>query len=114
ETICEGTSIQLQAVSNALSYTWSPNIFVSDPNNSSTTVSPIRTQKYFVKAVRGVCEVIDSVTVTVLEAPIPAAGLDVEICFGANTQLQAGSGFAEYSWTPSTYLSDVNSASPMV
>lgn len=112
-TICEGSSTPLSATASlAASYAWSPSAGLSSTTTANTTASPVTTTKYKVTATFGVCSKVDSVTVFVNPAPIPNAGPDIEICFGADARLQ-GSGAVEYTWTPSTYLSSTTVAQPV-
>lgn len=111
-TICEGTSTQLQLVSNATQYSWTPSIGLSDTTIYNPVANPTVTTQYFVTATLGRCSGIDTVIVNVNAAPIPNAGPDGFICFGQNYQLQ-GSGGTVYQWTPDTYLSSTSIANPV-
>jgi gliding motility-associated-like protein len=112
DTICEGTSTQLNAISNATGYVWTPVLGLSSTAVSNPIASPIVTSQYFVSATLGICTKLDSVTLFVNPAPVPNAGADITICFGANATLQ-GTGAVEYSWSPSTYLSNTHIAQPI-
>lgn len=114
ETICEGTSVQLNAVASSTSttYSWSPNIAVNNTTLADPTVSPVTDTKYIVTATWGICSKKDSLMVFVNPAPIPNAGADVTICFGADATLR-GAGAVEYSWTPSTYLTSTTAPQPV-
>jgi gliding motility-associated-like protein len=113
-TICEGRSTPLNAsASLAVSYSWSPSTGLSSTTVANPTASPVITTTYKVTGVFGVCTKVDSVTVFVNPAPIPNAGPDISICYGANATL-AGSGAAEYTWSPSTYLSSTTVDQPLV
>ena len=114
-TICEGSSANLTANATLVStYTWTPSTALSSTSTAATVASPVTTTTYFVTATSGICSKQDSVTVNVHSAPLPNAGPDITVCYGASTSLQAGAGFAEYQWTPSTYLSATNTAQPQV
>lgn len=111
-TICEGRSTQLNAsASLAVTYAWSPAVSLTSTTVSNPTASPVVTTQYKVTATFGVCAKTDSVTVTVNPAPIPDAGPDISICYGANA-LILGAGDVEFNWTPSTYLSSTTIAQP--
>jgi hypothetical protein len=45
--------------------------------------------------------------------PVANAGRDTTICFGKTLQL-TGSGGVSYQWTPPDYLSNTNTANPIV
>lgn len=116
ETICEGTSVALQAVAAGTaatpSYAWTPAIAINSTTVAEPTVSPVTDIKYMVTATSGICSRKDSLMVFVNAAPKPAAGADITICFGASATL-LGTGAVEYSWTPSTYLSSTTAAQPI-
>ncbi|MCR6719102.1 MAG: hypothetical protein NVV59_02185 [Chitinophagaceae bacterium] len=111
--ICEGSSAQLLAITNATGFNWSPAQGMSNANVSNPTVSPTTTTNYVVNLSLGQCTATDDVTVTVMPAPIANAGEDATICIGQDYQLQ-GSGGVTYSWSPATNLSDSHISNPLV
>jgi gliding motility-associated-like protein len=111
-TICEGSSTQLNIVSNALQYSWSPATALSNPNVANPTANPTATTNYTVTLTYGRCTADVPVIVNVNAAPIPDAGAKGFICYGQSYTLQ-GSGGTQYSWTPSTYLNNPNIANPV-
>jgi gliding motility-associated-like protein len=111
--ICEGTSTQLHAVSNATALAWSPAGSLNTASGTNVMASPKQTTLYHVTATLGICSLIDSIPLSVNTAPVPEAGDDQVICYGGSTQL-SGSGGIEYTWTPSTFLSDPQAADPLV
>lgn len=111
-TLCEGGSATLQAVSAAANFRWEPEDRLAAPNQKSTVASPRVTTKYYLYASTELCEVKDSVILTVNKAPIANAGADVSVCYGKEVTLQA-SGGTSYHWQPTTYLSDVYSGNPV-
>lgn len=111
-TICEGSSAQLQLISNATQYSWSPAIALSDTTIYNPVANPVVTTQYIVTATLGRCSIIDTVVVNVNPAPIPDAGPAGYICYGQTYQLQA-SGGVQYQWTPATYLNNPNIANPV-
>ncbi|RYE18975.1 MAG: T9SS type B sorting domain-containing protein [Sphingobacteriales bacterium] len=113
DTICEGKSTRLSAVSAATSYSWQPAASLASANTASPVASPTSTTQYIVTASLGICTQQDSVTIFVSKAPTPNGGADATICFGASTILQA-SGAVAYSWSPSNYLSNAGNATPTV
>lgn len=110
--ICEGKSTQLQLVSNALQYAWTPATGLSSTNIYNPVANPTVTTQYIVTATFGLCSANDTVIVNVNAAPIPNAGPDGYICFGQSYQLQ-GSGGTVFSWTPSGTLSSSSVAGPV-
>ncbi|MFT3981929.1 MAG: choice-of-anchor L domain-containing protein [Ferruginibacter sp.] len=114
-TICEGNSTTLQADATLTSgFAWSPSTALSSSSIASPVASPVTTIQYYVTATSGICSKTDSVTVHVNPAPVPNAGPDITICYGADVALQGATGFSEYYWTPSTYLSSTTAAQPTV
>jgi gliding motility-associated-like protein len=115
-TICDTSSLQLNATGTATSYTWDP---PSPPGNLSTLVgpnpvatSPVST--FFV--VKGTtlfgCAARDTINVTV-NGPltVTATGTD-SVCIGQSANLNA-TGAAQYTWTPSAGLNNPNIANPV-
>lgn len=112
--ICESKSTTLTAIApNALTFDWQPVTALSSTNTASTIANPTVTTQYVVTVTNGICVHKDSVIVTVLPAPVPDAGADIIVCYGANGKLNAGP-VAEYFWSPSTYLSSTLVQSPDV
>ena len=112
DSICEGSSLQLNTVSNAASYIWSPTSSLSSNSVPNPTASPVISTQYFVTATLGICTNKDSVLLFVHPAPVPDAGADITICFGASATLKA-TGAIAYHWNPSTYLSNTGIAQPV-
>ena len=111
-TICESKSVQLNLVSNAIQYSWSPTTALSNAGISNPVASPVATTQYIVTATLGRCVAFDTVVVNVNAAPIPNAGADGFICYGQTYQMQA-SGGVQYSWSPATYLSSTTIPNPI-
>jgi gliding motility-associated-like protein len=112
-TICEGDSVQLNAQSNATTYSWSPAASLSNASVDDPFAFPRRTTDYYLTATLGRCSANDTVTVLVKPAPIPDAGANGDICFGQTYTLR-GSGGINYSWSPSTYLNSSTIQNPVV
>jgi gliding motility-associated-like protein len=111
-TICQGTSLQLQPVSNANIYTWSPADDLDNPNIANPRASPDDTTWYYLTAVLGRCTLYDTIRLNVNKAPVPYAGPDGEICYGQSYTLQ-GSGGSIYTWSPALYLSSPTGPNPV-
>ncbi|MFZ1314206.1 MAG: gliding motility-associated C-terminal domain-containing protein, partial [Chitinophagaceae bacterium] len=110
--ICESKSVQLQLNSNATQYAWTPATGLDNASIYNPVANPTVTTQYIVTATLGRCSANDTVTVNVNAAPVPNAGVDGYICYGQTYQLSA-SGGTQYSWSPSTYLDNANSANPV-
>ncbi|MEO5943637.1 MAG: choice-of-anchor L domain-containing protein [Ferruginibacter sp.] len=111
--ICEGKSVQLTAVSNADSYSWSPANTLTGANSIDPIAAPVANAKYYVVATKGICTKKDSLIVNVNPAPKADAGRDAGICFGADAQL-SGSGGIQYFWSPASNLNNPGIANPAV
>jgi gliding motility-associated-like protein len=114
-TICDTSSLQLNATGTATSYNWDPPV----NGNLSTLIgpSPIATSPistYFVvhgTSLNG-CTARDTINVTVnTPLTITATGTD-SVCIGQSVTLNA-SGAAQYTWTPSAGLNNPNIANPV-
>ncbi len=111
-TICDGTSTQLNAVSNATIYSWSPGTGLSNTTIPNPIANPSIATQYIVTATLGRCTTTDTLIVNVNSAPIPNAGPDGDICYGQSYTLQ-GMGGVQYSWTPAIYLNTTSGANPI-
>ena len=112
--ICEGSGIQLPAVSNGDNFRWAGTDGLSDPTILSPVASPAVTTTYTLSAFLGICPTKTvPVTVVVNPAPIANAGADLQTCYGKTVVLQ-GSGGKFYHWTPSTGLTTPNVPFPIV
>ncbi|MAT39049.1 MAG: hypothetical protein CL946_05535 [Ectothiorhodospiraceae bacterium] len=121
-TICRGTAITIgSAATNGtapFTYAWSPATGLSDPNIATPLASPVVTRTYtlHVTDANG-CSTVDSIRLTVNEAPIAYAGEDASFCAGGSTQLGAvasgGTPPYSYIWTPTRGLDDPNIAQPV-
>jgi len=110
-SICTGGAVEIPAFGNADRYEWSPSVGLSDVAVLRPTVRTDKTTTYVVRALRGQCETLDTVTVYVsnLELRVTA---DTLICAGDSIQLRA-SGASSYLWSPQAGLSDPTIAAPI-
>jgi gliding motility-associated-like protein len=111
-TICEGTSVTLQAFSDAQQFNWSPSTGVNDTTLLNPSFSPTDTAVYTLKAMTGYCEKTASVTINVNAAPVANAGKDTTVCYGKSIELN-GTGGNLYEWQPAGKLSNGNIANPV-
>jgi gliding motility-associated-like protein len=103
-TICQGSSVTLNASANgAVSYSWTPISSLSSSNTSSTVATPSTTTTYYVTvADANGCSGTDSVTVTISPSANLNAGNDVTICNGQSTTISAvasGGAGGPYTYT---------------
>ncbi|MEM6317987.1 MAG: PKD domain-containing protein [Bacteroidota bacterium] len=112
QTSCAGGTVQL-AASGGVTYDWSPTFGLSNPNIANPTLVPIATTTYTVASTTAEgCIATDQVTVFVSNPATVDAGLDKTICSGESVQLN-GTGGTNYSWRPTTGLSNPNIANPI-
>ena len=91
--ICTGNSTVLTA-SGATTYTWS-----TGQTGASITVDPTTNTTFTVTGFNGACSATDSVDVTVNPLPSVSISGTLTYCAGTPTTLDAGAGFASYSWS---------------
>ncbi|MEI6823271.1 MAG: YCF48-related protein [Bacteroidota bacterium] len=119
-----GDSVQLNAVPNInnsnYTYTWLPQIGVSNPNISNPKVSPNTTTTYIVSLNQNNgCNLlsIDSVKV-IVNALTVDAGINMNVNCGDSVQLNAIPSFINgnyiYSWSPTNGISNSNIINPKV
>lgn len=110
--ICAGDTIQLNPVSDALHYNWTPAAPLDNVTIKNPVASPAVTTKFYVIGNIGKCQSTDSITIRV--APYPgAAGIpDTALCLGSSVQLNA-SGGSMYTWSPPFFLNDPNIPNPI-
>jgi gliding motility-associated-like protein len=90
---CEGETTTLNAGNNFFSYLW---------NDGSTeqTLSVNASGTYIVTVTNSIgCPGVDSVEVTAIPAPEPTISGVLAICEGEATTLDAGDGYASYTWS---------------
>jgi gliding motility-associated-like protein len=110
--ICTGESVSIGGVATpGTTYTWTPttDLDLTDPANPIAT--PATTTIYSLEASNGICIANETVTITVVSDPTPTITGVFQICQGATTTLDAGSGYAQYLWSPGgevTQTIDVN------
>lgn len=112
-SICIGSTANLSATAGAASYLWSPSTGLSSNSISNPVTSATATTTYTVVVTSSNgCTNSGSVTVTVNPLPLADAGPNEVVCTGASAQLSA-SGGTQYTWTPSTGLSNTSISNPI-
>lgn len=111
--ICIGQTVQL-TTTGADSYNWLPATDLSNAAIASPVFNGTASNTYTVTGTNnaGGCTSTASVTITVNPLPVVDAGVNDTICNEQTVQL-AASGAVSYSWTPTSNLSDANSANPV-
>lgn len=117
-TICYGQSTQLHG-SGGVSYTWSPDSFLSSLTESDPlVVNPTATTTYSLSVVdANNCSslVADQVTVTVTPPiRITVTPADTIVYAGASVPLLASSAATSYTWTPAAGLNNASVANPVL
>ncbi len=113
-TICLGDTVQIGGSPTGPfgnSFLWTPSVNMNDSSLANPLVWPNTTTTYIVAVDNGSCITMDTVVVTVGSTNIDA-GPDTSICLGDSTQLNASGGI-DYSWSPSTGLSDTAIFNPI-
>ena len=100
--ICTGNSTVLTAT-GATTYSWS-----TGQTGASITVDPTTNTTYTVTGFNGACSATDSVDVTVNPLPSVSISGTLTYCVGASTTLDAGAGFASYSWSSGETTQTIN------
>ena len=112
QSVCYGDNYTLNASGGTI-YQWSPATGLSDPNIANPIANPLITTTYTVTVTDGSgCSGIDDVTVTVHPQVNPDAGPDQAICTGQEVAVMNASGGVNYSWSPSTDLTNNNTSNP--
>jgi gliding motility-associated-like protein len=118
-TICEGQSVVFtpSVVPAASVYEWRAigvsTSTLSSLNTLSTTVNPVDTATYILKATNGGCATEDTVKVNVIWKPIIEAGLNKAICLNESIIINGvvtrkSNDLLTYSWTPTDSLRTPN------
>lgn len=100
-------------------YAWTPATGLSSTTIMRPVARPLTSTQYYLTVTdANGCRSRDSVVVLVRPWPTVNAGADVTICRGDSIRIgnlaTGGSGPYHYRWTPTNYLSDSLSATPMV
>ncbi len=116
-SICIGESVIIGGSPtgpNGSTYNWLPSSTLNDGSLANPVATPNITTTYvvYVDDSNG-CSGVDSMTVTVLPAPVANAtpSPDTTICIGDTIQLNA-SGGSIYAWSPTSGLDNPNIANP--
>jgi gliding motility-associated-like protein len=113
-SICPGSAISANTISNATTYSWTPTAGVSNPAIANPTLSPATTTTYTVTGTTGSCSVSKTFTVTVGSNITLAVHADTTICSGASFNAGTVSNAATYSWSPTAGVSNPAIANPVL
>lgn len=116
--IAIGSNGKVMRYSEPLSYSWTPNTFISDNTIQNPVVNPNQTTKYYVTATfSNGCISTDSVLVNISDFSVNA-GLDKSIVCGDSIQMDdviadINTTF-NYAWLPETGVSDPHISNPKI
>ncbi|MFA7379331.1 MAG: FG-GAP-like repeat-containing protein [Bacteroidia bacterium] len=109
-SVCAGDSIRLTA-SGGVTHAWYPQQGLSDTTGQTPFVKPNQNRTYVLKAIRGACTDLDTVSVTYIPVGVNA-GSDTSICPGKSVQLNA-TGTGVIGWRTSSALNDSTVFNPI-
>jgi len=114
--LCAGESTQLMA-SGGLYYKWTPSTGLNNDSIPNPVAAPSQTTTYNVSISNGGCvDSTKSVMVTVNQNPGADAGSNITLYQGQSAKLNGaikGDNITSYYWTPSTFLDNPNSLTPI-
>ena len=110
--ICQGDAVQLNPISDALHFKWTPAAPLNNDTAKFPLATPAVTTKFYVIGNIGKCQSNDSVTIRVAPFPGTVAKVDTIVCFGTPVQLNA-SGGSMYTWSPVFFLNNPDIANPI-
>ncbi len=111
-TICLGDSVSLKAISDGMTYSWSPAATLNDPTVLSPIAKPGSATTYQIKANIGSCEANGAVRITTIPYPNITLTPNISICYGDTITLLADGGI-DFRWSPGSSLSAVNIPNPL-
>lgn len=117
-TICGNVSVGLYTTSNGDNFSWTilsgPGT-VSNTTDLSPVTSPTATTVYVITARKGTqCVLTDTAKIIVTTPPVVNAGNGAVISRGQDAQLNgAVTNAANFAWTPTTYLNNATTLSPI-
>ena len=118
--ICAGNTVNINLTGdNRYTYTWTPNLFVSNPNIMSPSITPDTSRLYTIKASKTGCkDSLKTIYIDVQPNPIVFIGADRTICYGDTIQctslITPGTyPFYNYTWTPNGAFNNPIIANPI-
>lgn len=98
-TKCNNDTLVINAPSGFINYSWGPNYNISSLSQQNIVVNPLKDTLYYLKAERTPgCFGFDTIKINVNRSPVINLGNDTSLCKGDSINLNAGTGFATYSW----------------
>lgn len=118
-TVCDGQPVQLRTVSNAQSFSWSPQAGLDNPASPEPIASPAGPTEYIVTAIKGFCTRSDTVRVDVAPkvevwvTPSAIVEYNVPYQLNATSPQISNNALARFEWTPADGLNNANIQSPI-
>ncbi len=115
QLICHNTSAQLNASHNGISFSWSPTLYLDNPNILNPVATPPRTTAYILTVFdnKGCPKPgRDTIVVTVNPRVRAYAGRDTIVVVNQPLQFN-GSGGVNYVWSPATGLTSTTIYNPI-
>jgi gliding motility-associated-like protein len=112
-TYCAGDGVQLNATTDGLQFSWTPNTNLSNPNIVNPIANPPGNTIYRLTARIGKCFSTDDVALFPVPYPLANAGPDQIICFDAQTQLNGNVIASNFFWKPQGSLNSPNILNPV-
>jgi gliding motility-associated-like protein len=112
-TICKTDSIQINPVTNALHFIWSPVTGLSNTNIENPLAAPLVNTTYTVIANVGHCSAMDTKTIDVVPYPQVKAFEDTTICYDSVAPLHATIVGSSFTWSPTNSLLNFNTLNPI-
>lgn len=115
-TICLTDAVQLGAVTNALTFQWTPATTLNNPTvlNPMATPTAPSTIYTLLATIGASCAATGSVTINTVPYPKAIAGPDLVLCYNTPGQLNGSHDGISFSWSPTTYMSDPTILNPIV
>lgn len=111
--ICRTDTIQLQTISDALSYQWTSASGKPVDPVKFPRLAPLQNETYYVTANLGYCQARDSVRVNVSPYPQVSVGPDTVICFGSRLNLPATIVGSSFQWSPTNSMINASTLNPL-
>ena len=110
--ICEGTSIQLNAI-GAATYSWTQGTTLNNPAIANPVATPTSSTQYIVTGTTmNGCIAKDTVDISINPKPAILTSNDTTICQTGSAQLAASGGIS-YSWSPAATLNNSSAPNPI-
>jgi gliding motility-associated-like protein len=111
---CKGDSVILNAISDAQSFQWLPNTYLSNSLVYNPTAKPTDTTKYIINIIgSNGCLRTDSVIVNVWSLPAVKSIADTAVCLGKSVTLNTVTNASSVVWSPSIGLSNATNSNPI-